>query len=126
MVNVDENKENAGDLMVLDKQIAVDIANEQYLSVFDEKTRNDILEKQDCSLDDYELLDSKKHLMSKYTPISICNALQGKHKNIKIDIAPSEFKDPDNLKFTKFACQISLEMLEGPYQGSKYVGWGSD
>lgn len=56
------------------------------------------MDNKDCTWDDFELLESKKNLMQKFTPISIVDALKGKHKDLQIVKSPSEYKDPDNPK----------------------------
>mmetsp|Transcript_2646 Transcript_2646/g.4425 ORF Transcript_2646/g.4425 Transcript_2646/m.4425 type:complete len:112 (+) Transcript_2646:1017-1352(+) len=60
---------------------------------------------EDCHIDDPEILASKKSLATKFTPLSLINAIQAKMKEAGITIQNSERKNPLNpnqLLFTFF------------------------
>ena len=64
------------------------------LQFFSEAKLQAISEGKDCHLDDPELFTSKKHLMEKFTPLSVTHAISGKFPNSGITSSKSERKNP--------------------------------
>ena len=60
----------------------------------------------DCEIDDILLLTTKKHLMSKHTPLSLVNILQSKHKALNI----IESLEEDKTRFTKLNLNFRAEI----------------
>jgi hypothetical protein len=62
----------------------------------------------DCAIDDPELLDTKKHLMSNGTPLVLIESLKGKHKTLGFLEQNEPGKDLKNKK-DYFTCTWNLK-----------------
>ena len=70
---------------------------------------DDPSEAQDCEIDDPQLLDSKKHLMSKSTPLSLVNILQNKYKDLVISESLSENLPRHKGLNATYTCLIKID-----------------
>jgi hypothetical protein len=76
-------------------------------------------EAQDCEIDDPQLLDSKKHLMSRSTPLSLVNILQNKYKDLLISESLTETLPRHKGLNATYTCLIKIDAPGyESYQGS--------
>ena len=76
-------------------------------------------EAQDCEIDDPQLLDSKKHLMARSTPLSLVNILQNKYKDLLISESLTENLPRHKGVNATYNCIIRIEAPGyEAYQGS--------
>lgn len=80
-------------LKMTSEEVSKIVDHQSIRSNTDVEMIKDNTDNEDAEIDDPDLL-SKKNLTTKYTPLSIIEALKGKHKNVNITEESQTYKQP--------------------------------
>ena len=80
----------------------------QDLDLFSTEQVQDIKDLKDAYINDPELFRTKKHLLDKFTPLSLIHALNGKFPSVGINLKASDRKNPSDGATILFGYLVNL------------------